>query len=122
MQVRCAAIIASLILLSACGAYDHEAHRRTRSRAEFDTFCTKGVIPWRVFYEGSDSAFHNFIVNDMDMWSEMRIPRDQILITDIRPAPTSEKAQWYYCVDPCDDWIRPDTCWLPTRHIHRARR
>ena len=67
-------VIASLFLLSACGAYDREAHRLTRSRAEFDTFCAKGMIPWRVFYEGSDSAFHNFIVNDMDSWGEMRIP------------------------------------------------
>ena len=116
------AVIASLSLLSACAAYDREAHRLTRTRAEFDDFCAKGMIPWRVYYEGSDSACHNFIVNDRDRWGEMRIPRDQILITDIRPAPTREKAEWYYCVDPCDNWIRPDTCFLGTRQIHRVKR
>ena len=73
-------------------------------------------MPERVFYEGSDSAFHDFIVNEFDRWYYMKIPRDQINITDIRPGPTRDSTKWYYCVDPCDQWRRSDTCRLHLKH------
>lgn len=106
------AVVASI--LEGC-RYDIELHRRTYARQRYDDLCAQGMIPWRVIYEGTDSAFHRFAVNDMDMWDHVRIPIAEIALEEVIPA-KRDTASSFYCVDPCDGWKRVAPCWLLPRH------
>ena len=63
-----------------------------------------------MFYEGTDSAYHRFLVNDMDRWRHVRIAKSEIEMEE--PLPAADTTQRYYCVDPCDGWRRAEPCWL----------
>ena len=46
----------------------------TQDRQLYDERCARGGNVWRMWYEGSDSVWHYFHVNDMDRWAQVRIP------------------------------------------------
>lgn len=96
-----------------CGChYNAELHRLTQERKEYEDMCARGANVWRMFYEGTDSAYHRFLVNDMDRWRHVRIAKSEIVMEE--PLPPADTTREYYCVDPCNDWHRVDDCWRKT--------
>ena len=97
-----------------CGYhYNVELHRVTQERQLYDDLCARGSSVWRMYYQGTDSAFHRFLVNDRDRWSPVRIPIGQIPLAEPLPVPMPDSLQGYYCVNPCSDWSTVDgSCWL----------
>ena len=95
-----------------CGChYNMELHRVTQERKLYDDLCARGSNVWRMYYEGSDSAHHRFLVNDMDRWRHVRIAKSEILMEE--ELPPADPTKRYYCVNPCNGWIRVDgSCWL----------
>lgn len=98
--------MALLVLLSGC----RSVQELTRARKDYDEMCARGANVWRMFYKGTDSSYHHFLVNDMDRWANVRIPRSEIVMAE--PLPVSDTSRTYYCVDPCKDWRRAMPCWL----------
>lgn len=104
---------AAATALTGC-RYNAELHRVTQERQLYDDLCARGSNVWRMYYQGTDTAFHRFLVNDMDRWAHVRIPAAQIRVIDPLPVVGSDSSFFgHYCVDPCDDWKRvPGPCWL----------
>lgn len=96
-----------------CGChYNMELHRVTQERKLYDDLCARGSNVWRMYYQGTDSAFHRFLVNDRDRWAPVRIPIGQIKLDEPLLAPMPDSLQGYYCVNPCSGWGRVNgSCW-----------
>ena len=92
---------------------DMEARRRSVNRSLYDDYCARGHNVWRMFYQGTDSAHHNFFVNDMDRWDWQRIAVGEIALADVRPRPMPDSLMGYYCVDPCSAWRKTGCSLLP---------
>ncbi len=106
---RCWLLLTASWILCGCH-YKPELHRVTQERKLYDDLCARGQNVWRMYYEGTDSTYHRFLVNDMDRWRHVRISRSELVMEEI---PTTDTTQRYYCVDPCKGWIRVDgSCWL----------
>jgi len=97
-----------------CGChYNAELHRLTQERTLYDDLCARGSNVWRMYYQGTDSAFHRFLVNDRDRWAPVRIPIGEIALAEPLPVPMPDSLQGYYCVNPCANWGRvKGSCWL----------
>lgn len=94
-----------------CGChYNVELHRVTQERKLYDDICDRGHNVWRMYYEGTDSAYHRFRVNDMDRWNHVRIAKSEIVMEE--PLPAADTPRGYYCVDPCNGWRRAEPCRL----------
>lgn len=113
MQRIAPLVLMCILLLGACH-YDVERHRLTQDRKLYDDMCARGHNVWRMMYEGSDSSWHYFRVNDMDRWAHVKIPAPQITMEEVQPFPRSldDTLQGFW-IDPCDDfrkspkWVRP---------------
>jgi hypothetical protein len=99
-------------LLAGCGS-SRPITYRTQDRQVYDDMCTQGHNVWGMLYNGSDSAWHYFHVNDMDRWAWVRIPADQLVMAEPVPADANDDTRKGYWVDPCkgfkrsDPWVRP---------------
>lgn len=109
MFARASAHVLAIILstlIAGCGS----SQELTQARKDYDEMCARGTNVWRLFYHGTDSAYHHFQVNDMDRWASVRIPRSEIVMEETLPV--SDTSRTYYCVDPCKEWRRAIPCWL----------
>lgn len=98
----------SCCLWGACH-YDVERHRLAQDRKLYDDMCARGHNVWRMMYEGTDSAWHYFLVNDMDRWAHVKIPAQQIIMAEqraFRPLP-GDTAKGYW-INPCNDFRRSE--------------
>ena len=97
-----------------CGChYNVELHRLTQERKLYDDLCSQNHNVWRMFYEGTDPAYHRFLVNDMDRWRHVRIAKEEIELAEPLPTMKADSSLGYYCVDPCKGWGRvTGSCWL----------
>ena len=111
-STRLLTIILTGCILVGCH-YNAELHRSTQDRKLYDDLCARGSNVWRMYYQGTDSGFHRFLVNEMDRWAPVRIPIAQIDMSEPLPVPIPDSLQGYYCVDPCKAWTRVNgSCWL----------
>lgn len=110
MRARASAHVLPLVLsamMVGCGS----SQELTQARKDYDDMCARGHNVWRMFYHGTDSAYHHFLVNDMDRWANVRIAKSEIMMAE--PLPVSDTTRTYYCVDPCAGWTRAKgACWL----------
>jgi hypothetical protein len=112
MKAMAGRLIAAYAVLAGCH-YDKELHRITQERMLYDDLCARGSNVWRMYYQGSDSAFHRFLVNEMDQWAPVRIPIAEIDLAEPLPVTMPDSMLGYYCVDPCKAWTRVNgSCWL----------
>lgn len=103
-----------LVAVGACH-YDVERHRLTQDRKEYDDMCARGHNVWRMMYEGTDSAWHYFLVNDMDRWAHVKIPAVQITMQELHPFPGDpDDTLEGYWINPCDDF-RKGAAWVQPR-------
>lgn len=89
--------------------YDVERHRLTQDRKLYDDMCARGHNVWRMYYEGTDSLWHYYHVNDMDRWAHVKIPAQQIIMAEqraFRPLP-GDTAKGYW-INPCNDFRRSE--------------
>ncbi len=110
-STRLLTIILTGCILVGCH-YNAELHRSTQDRKLYDDLCARGSNVWRMYYQGTDSAYHRFLVNDMDRWRPVRIARTEITMEEPLPPVNADTALGLYCVDPCNGWRRTAPCWL----------
>ncbi len=103
-----------MTVMMLCGCrYNAELHRVTQERKLYDDLCARGQSVWRMYYEGTDTAYHRFLVNDRDRWRHVRIAKSEITLNEEVPA--TDSTQRHYCLDPCSGWARVmGSCWLGT--------
>lgn len=103
-------LVTACLALAGCGSYRELA----QERKDYDDMCARGLNVWRMYYHGTDSAYHHFLVNDMDRWANVRIAKAEIDLAEPVPVGTRYEGMGYYSVDPCAGWGRVDTAWLKT--------
>ena len=62
-----------------------------------------------LFYQGTDDKFHHFISRSMDTWVPVKVNKEQINISDVRPYDQTSKSQSFpghYIVDPKKDYAK----------------
>ncbi|MBN1903959.1 MAG: hypothetical protein JW927_02575 [Deltaproteobacteria bacterium] len=64
-----------------------------------------------LYYQGTDSDYHHFIIHTVDSWLSVRIDRNEIKLIEEKPYKPDSSAPFpgYYIVDPMNGFKRIET-------------